>query len=344
MKVIAYFQFYLPYLLPRHDDWKGQSIRFNTSEFEIVISPRGADEPVILENDKFILSMRIETKSVADQHSVKSASAEGECCDRLQVAVVGEVANEAATRDRLLLEKYMAVAIDAANIFIDHCRVLATQPGMTKLSRSIASADISGPQFPYSIWWQDAETRKWLHGTGSGGSVQALIQNPVSWTTINTEIGKSIEPELSKSLILDARQRFYAEDFREAVLAMAMACEVASNLYVERMGATADPETAKVLAAKNKSFADKRFHLAPQHLSSRSLRLEKLATFSRLERLYRVRNGIVHRGVLEEEGTITDRKSEIQVVSDFLSTAEESIHWLSSIQKGTRSTSPVQRE
>lgn len=331
MKVIAHYQFYLPYLLPRHEDWKGQRIELKTPEFQIVIIPRSGEDPVILENDRGILSLRLQTKSVADVHSVRVRTAEDECCDRIHVAVIGDVLTEVSIAEKPVREKFLEAGIDGANIFIDHCRVLSGQPSMKRLSRSIVAEDMASPEFPYSVWWQEADTQKWFSGSGSAGSAQVLLHNSVSWKRIVAELDQSITPDLSKCLMLDARQRFYEEDFREAVLAMAMACEVASNFYIERMGAVADATIEKILGSKA-SFAKKRFDEIPIGLSSRSFKTDEPKNFASLEALYRLRNTVVHEGVVYDDERITDHKSEIRVLQEHLGAAEAAMRWLEGLQ------------
>lgn len=337
MKIVAVYQFYLPYLLPRHPDWKGKDFSLNSPPFDITVTPRDSNDPVIAKNDVFSMSMRIQTSSIADAHSRKVSTPEDSCCDRIQVAVRGEVESLAQTKDDSVRGRFAEEAIEAANIFIEHCRVLSRQPGMTNLRREVVSDKVQGCQFPYSMWWYDPEAEKWLHGMSAGGSVSALIQNPVSWEALIKQLGESLEPPLQKTLILDARLRFAGEQLREAVLAAATAVEVSSNLYIEAQGAGDNPAVSKILEARM-SFADKRLNAVPELLSKRSLKAENKALFDLAERLYRVRNTIAHHGVLVEDEFITDRQSSIRVVKELLDTAEQVVAWLSKLSGDAKPT------
>ena len=334
MKVIAHFQFYLPYLLPRHADWKGRSLQLATDDFEITIMPRDPEEPVILENDRFVLSTRLITRSVADIHSSKAKTPEDECCDRLHVAVLGTVIDKSTLKDRSVKDQFLGSAMGGANIFIDHCRILSAQPGMTRLTRTVTSAEITSPQFPYSLWWRNAETGEWYSGTGSGGSSSVLLHNPVSWTDLDKQVAQSIRPDLAKLLVLDARLRFNEESFPEAVLFAAMACEVASNLYIERAGEALRAEAEKILEMKV-SFAEKRFHLITSRFSSQSYKDADPAGFRTLERLYRVRNTVVHEGFVAEENHIAGPASEAKAVQTFVDAAQKAVKWMSGLEAST---------
>lgn len=327
MKVVACFQFYLPYLLPRHTDWKGKSLNLTTPPFRISVTPRDSDEPVLAKNDGFSMSMKIVTSSVADSHSRKATTPEDSCCDRLQVAVEGDIERIEMTREDQTRGRFAEAAIESANIFIEHCRVLARQPDMTGLRREVVSGKIEGSQFPYSLWWYDPAAKKWLHGMSAGGAISVLLHNAISWETILKQIEVSINPPLQRALLLDARQRFAREQLREAILAAATAIEVASNLYIDALGADGRPDVMKLLDAR-KPFAEKRFNSVTQLLSNRSLKTEDAALYELVLRLYRVRNDIAHHGVLVEDEVIVDRTSAIRVVKEFLDAADRAVAWL----------------
>lgn len=326
MKISAHYQFYLPYLLPRGSDWKGNLVAMEIGPFEVHVVPRDSDEPVILPTDEFTLGMTSQFTSVSDKHSVSSNTVKDRCCDRIGVSVFGNVDSIEAVNTEFIKNDFIDTAIGAANLFIEHCRLIVKQPSITNLTRSILSANSVNPAFPYSEVWCDSENKPLTGCRVHTGALPVLFQNHAKWEKIGKSLSNAMSPNLAQVSLMDARASFNEENLREALIYMAIACESASNIYLNHSEREKDGVIGKILKG-NKTFAEKRFHLITMEVSKRSLKKDDHETFLLAEKMYQTRNSLMHSGVLNSLESINTLET-IRRIGQFLSASEKAVAWL----------------
>ncbi|MFZ3079229.1 MAG: hypothetical protein WA109_06040 [Bellilinea sp.] len=338
MKVIALFQFYFPYVLPRDNSWQNQVVVFHFPELLAKVRPRNLEEDLFPNDiDKTLSSMQYTLSRLSLPVSSVSRAVKDLCHDRIEVGVEGELVSKENVRNPELHASYSQTAIFACNTFINHCRVVTHMPFIVGVEEHYRLQDSTFYVVtPHSISWLGEECGEPLpaylgerNATASPGAILSPERGMVSMSSIMQNMSVDIEPSLVNSLLLDAKERIITLRIREAVLSIGTACEVAANEYLRRKGKANDRQVKKILTQKI-SFAEKRFHYITDTLDGRSLKREDESIFDLVEKAYRARNNIAHEGraEFEDEGEITIVDAKIS--NKFLDAAERAVKWLTS--------------
>ena len=189
--------------------------------------------------------------------------------------VEGEVSSSEDVKQPDLQAEYRDVAIRCCNLFIDHCRVVTRAPFLVGVEQHYRLQD--GRYYvltPHSISWFDGDSGDSLpayegdvNSVATSGAVRSPERGLASMRAIQQSIEQGIQPDLIHSLLLDAEERLVTLRIREAVISLATACEVASNIYIRHQGREDDDQIRRILRQRA-SFAEKRFHLITTLLCS----------------------------------------------------------------------------
>lgn len=339
MKIIAQFQFYLQYVLPRGDDWQNTGVAFSFPNFVVKVRPRNLEEELFPnEIDKTLSTMQLTLVRISLPTGSLSRIVKDTSFDRLEAIVEGEINSKEEMRNVEIQAAYREVAVRACNIFINHCRVVSQSLFMTGIEEHYRLQDRKYyVLIPHTISWFDGETGIGLpayeggvNAAAGSGAIQSPERGSVTMVSIQQSLSKGKDPNLIDSLLLDARERIVMLRFREAVLSICTACEVASNEYLSRKGRVNDAQVKKFLK-KNVSFAEKRFDLLTNLISGKSLKVENAATFDLVEKVYRSRNNIAHEGraIYEDGGSTIE--VDAPIATEFLEAAENAVKWLANL-------------
>jgi hypothetical protein len=309
------FQFYLPYLLPRTEDWYPDGylqLRFNIGGHEVSVHPRKPSDPLFPhEIDRELSNQHVEippteipVTDVPQEVVVRDL-----CYDRLEVVVYGEVSSAAEVEKEETRIEYLNAAGQACNHFLDHCRVVARDPDIRGIEWYYNFSDKTYYFLtPYSMAWcseESGEIKEFLRDAQgeplyglSSGSILSPKRTPVSIASVAASITQGLEPRLTTSLLVSAKELIATDNLRQGIIVMASACEIASREYIRRKGRETDAEVKRRAGLPNTSFAERRYHLVPEYTDNRSLKTEDPNTFDLLEKTYRARNNITHEGKL----------------------------------------------
>jgi hypothetical protein len=330
MRVEAIFQFYLPYLLPRGEDWTGAGMGLEGPEFVGLVRPRSAEEDLFPEEiDRRLAQLTIEGYP---------AAVGAECLDRVEVRVVGEVASESEVRREELQRRYRDAATSACDRFLYVCRVGLRHPFIRLLQREyVLEEDSFRMLTPYSVTWLGGEEGHAMPTYGSKENARCYAERRVAsrgWICMRTLAEKARAgelPSLARSLLVDAEERVRECRLREGVLGLAVACEVASNEYVRRKAVDKDPEVKEILGREGVSFAEKRLHSLPKHISGRSLKQEEPDAFEDIQNMYRARNSIMHEGELRYRKSAEWVSVDHRTAGRFVQSGWKGIDWLATL-------------
>lgn len=314
MRVMVVFQFYLPYLLPRTEDWYPEQylqLVFNIGGHRVIVHPRKPTDPLFphqIDRELAGLHVDIPPGGVPVADAPRKVAVRDLCHDRLEVIVYGEVASEEEAQKEGTRFEYLNAAGQACNHFLAHCRVAARDPDIKGVEWYYNFSDKTYYFLtPYSMAWcgeEGGEIKAFLRDSageelyGLSSSVPSPKRTPVSMAEVVASIGRGIEPRLTLSLLVSAKELIATDNLREGIIDLASACEIASREYIHRKGRGHDPEVGRRENQPNTSFAEKRYHLVPDYVEGRSLKNEDPDTFDLVEKMYRARNNIVHEGKL----------------------------------------------
>jgi hypothetical protein len=332
MRLAALIQFYLPYVLPRSDDWERRGVVAAISDLQLRWRARGFAEPLFPnEIDQTLSSMTIQLRRVSLPVSAVAVAVRDVALDRVEVVVSGDTLPSEA-RDAIE-DRFLAAAVELTNAILQHCRILARTSFLTGLEEHFRIQD--GRRyflFPRSMTWFDGITQARfpfygeVNATCSGGAIRSPEQGQVKFEQLENSLAQG-PPDLAEVLLLDAEERVVTLRLREALLSLATACEVASNDYLRRHGADSDPVVKRINKSRD-SFAIKRFVRVPQHVSRRSLLADDPGTFHDVECLYRARNAVAHRGSLSFDDGGIGRRVDLPLATSFLASARRAVEWI----------------
>ena len=339
MKVIARHQLYLDYLLPRSSDWPDLPIKFIYLDVEVIVRPKMFDELLFPEKiDKILFEMKVPfTKAMPFVSGAGFFHVREKCLDRIEVDVHLPVeSNEEALLEEIH-DQALNAAIDAANVFLSHCRVAARDSCIRGIERHYClETGESHTLNPRTISWHDGETGESIPAYENGrfsmahsGARPFFVTKPVSIHKIASSIKSSEDPSLPISLLADATWQLRTNNLRESLLLMGIACEVAGHQYVNQFNLSSSTDLDKI-APSHFSFAEKWFHLIPNHFQERSFQKSSPIQFEEVERMYWSRNNVTHEG--RPYYRDPEEKSEIivtqTIATKFLSASEDAIDWL----------------
>ncbi len=246
--------------------------------------------------------MNLQLKRLSLPTSAISISVLDYAFDRIEVEVTGD-APEVLDR-RWLEERFVKTAVAAVNLMLQHLRVLTGAAFLVGLEEHYRPQDgCSHFLFPRSLTWFDAKTAAPFSFYGefnaamSGGAFISPERGSVPFSALMQSL-QSGPPDLAKSLLIDAEVALVTLRLREAVISLALVCEVSSNEFLRRKNAQSEKEVKKILNRRD-SFAQKRFHLVLLHLGIDSFESADPVSFDLVEQLYKARNAAAHASSLE---------------------------------------------
>jgi hypothetical protein len=339
MRVQSVHQYYLRYRLPRGAGWRGWGIRLQADRFDAVVKPRSEDEPLFPnEIDQTLSTATVDLVPLSLPGGRITRTVAESCIDRLLVAVHQELD---ATPDNWneIVERTTEWAVEAANHFLDHCRVAAKAPDVRRLERHWRPQD---QRFylvdPSTVSWFDRDSGERLpvyegtvNAVASSGSIRSPESGSVDTEVIEASLRRSLYPPLAQALLVDAEWAVMTLGLREAILSIATACEVASRAFVEGHDASAASAARAILRRRQPSFAERHYHLAPQQLVGRSLMRENRADFDQVEAVYKERNGLMHSGTFSSSLAARRSSDRQRVVAEWMMAARRAIDWLDAI-------------
>ena len=157
---------------------------------------------------------------------------------------------------------------------------------------------------------------------------------------MESDIGKAIEKELPVELyeevLLDAQLAIFENNYRRAVLEMAMACEIAiKRIYFSKSSAAGLAlefmEDSKNLSARVK-ITSYLTNIAEYALGEKFEEFSSEADRINIENLFHGRDKVVHRGELsyKSENDKKSREITMLVLQDWWSSVEKLLAWLNS--------------
>ena len=339
MRVQSLHQYYLKYRLPRGAGWRGWAIRLQADGFDAVVKPRSEDEPLFPnEIDQTLSSATIDLAPLSLPGGRITRTVAESCIDRLLVAIHQELAT-APDNWNETVEHTTDWAIEAANHFLDHCRIAAKAADVRRLERQWRPQD---QRFyllePNTVSWFDLESGERLpvyegavNAAASSGSIRSPESGSVDIATVEASFRRSMYPPLAHALLVDAEWSVMTLGLREAVLSTATACEVASRTYVEGQDAASASAAKAILKRRQLSFAERHYHLVPQQLVGRSLMRESRSDFDQVEAVYKERNSPMHTGAFSPTLTTISSRERQRVVAEWTMGAQRAIDWLDAI-------------
>lgn len=347
MKVVALFQIYLPYFLPRTPEWseaENFQFQFEVEGHLVNVHPRRADEelfPTPMEEQLAQAKCKLEPDVVLPVDAPTEIPIDDRCFDRIEAQVYGKVASPEDCKSAEVTSAYRRCAISACNKFLYHCRVAGRDPDIKGLVWHY-SFDHDWCYFttPHSLIWFDEESKQpLLDDEGQelwavvAGFVRSPVRLPVEFDLVKQSFDAGDQPDLPVGLLVSAKERLMVEQLHEGIINLASACEIASTRYIERKGRNSNPQVKAILAAKNRSFAERRFHQVTSHIDGRSLKADDPDAFSLLEKAYLTRNKLVHSGELAyKDPTSHTMITVTRAMSiDFFRGCERAVEWISKL-------------
>lgn len=334
MKVASLHQLYLSHMLPRGEGWESWSVGVQTPNFWARIHPRSPDEALFPNDvDKSLSNAELVLTPLQPSGGHLAIRAADRCLDRLEILIIRQLEPLPVdwTQEILLAEDRASLL---AEVFLQHCRVAARSHHVPGIGREWRASEARFQlTVPHTCTWLDADTEQGLpvyegmNASSSLGAISAPETGSASVSDIEASMSKGEEPDLPLSLLLDADRFVMACSLREALLAAATALEASSEQFISGAGA-ADRSDVQQILSERISFAEKRFHRLPELLSDRSLKEEDRTTFSAVERLYRHRNELMHRGQLASDLkslTLSQRQGEVH---SLVWSAKTAVDWI----------------
>lgn len=346
MKVVALFQVYLPFFLPRTPEWsaaehlqfvfeiEGHSVKVHPRKQDEALFPRPADVKVSQ------LDFDVESDYITPVEAPTKVQVRDRCFDRVEIHVYGEVTSREDCEKEEVIREYLRLALTGCNDFLYHCRVAGRDPDIKTVVWYYSFEDrayyLSNP---FSLTWYGEDDGQPLRDSkgelmeeGGSGSLRSPGRKPIDLTRLEQTLRTRVQPNLPASLLVSAKERLMSDQLREGVIDMASACEIAATQYIDRKGMSADPQVEQILANKRAhSFAERHYHLVPSHIESRSLQTDDPAAFEMLEKAYRTRNRLAHSGELEYLDKGTPVAVSRPMVNDFFRACEHAVDWINAL-------------
>jgi hypothetical protein len=346
MKVLALFQIYLPYFLPRTNEWSaGRYFQhfFDVEGQRVNVHPRKVDEelfPNPIDKELGKLKLQIQSDFIVPSDAPSTIALRDRCFDRIEAQVLGEVVNKDVCRQPEVAFAYRRSAISACNKFLYHCRVVGRDGEIGGLIWHY-SFDHNRCYFsyPHTLIWFNAESKELLRDAegkplwvAQAGAIRSPVRIPIELSLVNASLSASQEPKLPIALLVSAKEKLMLEQLQEGIVCLASACEIASTQFIQRKGLTNDPTVDRILRQR-KSFAEKQFDEITQFAVGRSLRVENGSAFALLKNTYKTRNNVVHNGELKYYDNISSQEVLVtrSMINDYFQSCEVAIDWIEAL-------------
>ncbi len=346
MKVVALFQIYLPYFLPRTAEWSVAPYlqhHFDVEGQLVNVHPRKVDEelfPHPVDKQLSELKIPVESDFIIPSGAPREIVLRDRCFDRVEAQVLGEVGARDDCKDPDLAFAYRRSAISACNKFLYHCRVAGRDAEIGGLIWHYSfDHDRCYFAYPHTLIWFDAETKEVLRDddgnelwVAQSGAVRSPVRVPIELSAVNASLFTNNEPSLALAVLVSAKERFMLEQLHEGIVSLASACEIASTRFIERNGRSTDSQVRQILNT-HQSFAEKRYHSVTQHIVGRSFKAEDSDSFKLLEKVYKTRNSVVHVGELRFQDSTSLQTVLVSrsMVNDFFRACERAIEWMENL-------------
>jgi hypothetical protein len=340
--------FYLDHFLPRDDSWPEAGLCLEVDLDRAIVLPRRPDEELFPDElDRMLAGVTLAVTSIEPEGGTLRHTVADRVVDRVTVIVEREgasMADDGQSLDSSVQEEMDDTAIFALELTSAHCRVLSGQAlvgvGLREYSVEAGRSEV---MIPFTAAWfagvrpQQLKPLPLFPGDANGHVSSGVIRGPgrgaVSFDALSQSVAlHGAEPPVPASLLLTGEERIAQRLLREAVIAMASACEIASDQYLVASGQSDDPDVKRILKSKNASFAERRFHLLTTRLHGMSLKSLGDETYCDVERLYRARNVAAHRGTIRIEENGAEIKVDETMALTFLASARRAIAWLGELQ------------
>jgi len=143
------------------------------------------------------------------------------------------------------------------------------------------------------------------------------------WEEIQKELRSGVDTELWEDFIIDARVALRKDDFNQATIYAAIACEIFIKRYTEKVAKDRGISKEAWERLKNRrprvlEYYDSILHLVTNH----SLNTEQEELYKSIQQLFSTRNKIMHEGNLQ----ITD--DDCQSLVSIINAGEKAIKWV----------------
>lgn len=337
MKVASRHQIYLEYLLPRDDTWTtlDAGVQIDTDAgFRAILRPRGDREDLYPEDiDRTLSTLGLKLSPLGVLDAEINLRVADRVMDRVEVTLTLQLDDGCDWAEET--DRAVGRAAEITDGFLAHCRVAARSPFVRPLARGWRQQDRRFyVMAPNTVAWFDAGTGEPLpvlngvNARASSGAVLSPVTGTVSTALLSKSLQSGQEPPVVESLLVDAQANVNGNELREAVLALASALEVASNLHMNRSGAKGTQAVKDALGRSRISFAERRFHLLTTALEGRSLADDDPGTFADVEVTYRARNALMHDGRFGTDLATLRGEDRAQRIQELIASAYRVVAWL----------------
>jgi hypothetical protein len=338
----AVVQFYFDHFVPTDDSWP-EGFTFDFGDYRVAIEPRRTGDELFPEEiDRTLSRSQLALRPQSRPGGILVLRIADRILDRIKVIVIKhdvELTGDGSLSEDLERE-FLDVAVEAIDIVFAHLRVLSGALFIEGVRREY---NIDDGEFyvmtPHTISWFGGEDENKLgrlgiypggvNATAASGAMRSPERGAVDFERLSASFtANEAGPPLPDSLLVTAQERLTQLSLPEAIVAMATACEVASDQYLERTGRVCDAAVRRILNDRNLSFAERRLDRLPRLVSHRSFRDEQRAAFDDVERLYRARSRVAHVGELSYSEAGTRIKVDQALAASLLLAAHEAVDWV----------------
>jgi hypothetical protein len=346
MKVLALFQIYLPYFLPRTEEWSAAPYLqhfFDVEGQRVNVHPRKGHEelfPNPIDKQLSELEIKIQSDFIVPSDAPSAISMRDRCFDRIEAQVFGEIASRDECGNPEVTFAYRRSAISAINKFLYHCRVAGRDGEIGGLVWHYSfEHDRCYFPFPHTLIWFDAESKDVLRDdegnefwVAQSGAVRSPFRMPIELSDVNASLCGNREPSLPLALLVSAKERLMLEQSHEGIVNLASACEVASTRFIERKGLSSDT-TVRQMLRQHTSFAQRRYHDITLHVVGRSFKTDDFGAFTLLENAYKTRNSVVHAGELKFHDSASSQITVAtrSIINNFYRGCEAAVDWIENL-------------
>ncbi len=309
IKVIAQYQIYLDYFLPRASDWEKNGINIKLTSMDMIISiiPRSMDEPLFPDpTDEILSSMVINIKAVDKFDNDPGFEFKPKIFDRVTLQLFFNVDSEAELTSQKFRDEKLLTSIRQLNYFLEHCRAESLSPFvhlipiiyMPEENRSIINV-------PHTETYFDQLTGNALNifSTPKGffnsncrsGEFAAPESGSISFDQVCSSLLRGA-PDVVKLLLADSFSFVRSERLREAIFLAATAFEVQADRLLDVLNEDQYSSINDIEKNRSKSIVEKRLNLIPQLVFGE--RFPDEVTYLKVIYLYRTRNKVSHEAKL----------------------------------------------
>lgn len=346
MKVVAVFQFYFPFVIPRDANWPSAFIGIDFPDLgkQVQLRPRGMTEALFPEDiDRTLSGMTLSMSRISLPQADVNFRTKDRCIDRVEVRVHGEVEDSERVKDPDVQEEFHRPAIRATNSLMEHLRILSGVPFVSGVEADYRPEDgslhILNPRT--TSWFSGVDGSRLpayegdINAQADSGAIRSPERGSVTADDLKVGMQSGEQPPLALSVLIDAEEYLILGRLRDSVVCLGTACEIASNEYLASGGrGKSEGRGIKRILRSHKSFAEKRFHLVPIRISGRSLKKEDEETFDQLEEMFQTRNAFVHEGRPRPRPNWEAQTLDEALVGQYLRSSKKAVGWIRGLSNG----------